>query len=144
MRAQLPQLFPRPRELNLRGGFLTAPACPHPTGNFLKSLPQSIVEAQAALDANQTSPCRIELRPKLAPESYYLEISSGGIHLQASDAAGVLYGLHEDWAATESLRLGVSAAAASLYDPRCSASLRPVEECRRLAEQLGFRAVATD
>lgn len=92
MRAQLPQLFPRPRELNLRGGFLIAPACPHPTGNFLKSLPQSIVEAQAALDANQTSPCRIELRPKLAPESYYLEITSGGIHLQASDAAGVLYG----------------------------------------------------
>ena len=55
-------------------------------------------------------------------------------------AAGVLYGLHEDWPIAESLRLAVSAAAASLYDPRCSSSLGPVEECRRLAEQLGFKA----
>ena len=59
-------------------------------------------------------------------------------------AAGVLYGLHEDWPMDESLRLGVSAAAASLYDPRCSASLRPVADCRRLAEQLGFRAAAME
>ncbi len=92
MRAQLPQLFPRPRELNLRGGFLPAPAAPHPTGVFLKTLPQTIVEAQAALDESKRSACRIERAPKLAPESYYLEIASGGIHLQASDAAGVLYG----------------------------------------------------
>ncbi len=92
MRAQLPQLFPRPRELNLRGGFLPAPAAPHPTGAFLKTLPQTIVEAQAALDESKHTACRIELLAKLAPESYYLEITSGGIHLQASDAAGVLYG----------------------------------------------------
>jgi len=59
-------------------------------------------------------------------------------------AAGVLYGLHEDWPVAESLRLGVSAAAASLYDPRCSASLRPLEECRRLAEQLGFNGASFD
>ena len=59
-------------------------------------------------------------------------------------AAGVLYGLHEDWDVTRSLRLGVSAAAASLYDPRCSAGLRPVEDCGRLAEQLGFRAAALE
>jgi hypothetical protein len=38
----------------------------------------------------------------------------------------------------------VSAAAASLYDPRCSASLRPVEDCGRLAEQLGFRAAVME
>ena len=59
-------------------------------------------------------------------------------------AAGVLFGVHEDWPVAESLRLGVSAAAASLYDPRCSASLRPVEECRRLAEQLGFNGASFD
>jgi sugar/nucleoside kinase (ribokinase family) len=53
-------------------------------------------------------------------------------------AAGVLYGLHEDWAVSECLRMGVSAAAASLYDPRCSASMKPVPECRQLAETLGF------
>jgi hexosaminidase len=92
MRAQLPQLFPRPRELNLRGGFLPAPAAPHPTGVFLKSLPQTIVEAQAALDESKRGACRIERQTKLTPASYYLEIASAGIHLQASDAAGVLYG----------------------------------------------------
>lgn len=56
-------------------------------------------------------------------------------------AAGVLYGLHDDWAVSDSLRLGVSAAAASLYDPRCSASMRLVQECSQLAASLGFVAL---
>ena len=55
-------------------------------------------------------------------------------------AAGVLYGLHEEWSKSECLRLGVCAAAASLYDPRCSASIEPVQECWKLAETLGFNA----
>ena len=92
MRAQLPQLFPRPRELSLRGGFLPVPKAPHPTAVFLKNLPQSIAEAEAALDAKQTTPCRIEYTEALGSESYYLEIATSGIHLKARDAAGVLYG----------------------------------------------------
>ena len=92
MRAQLPQLFPRPRELSLRGGFLPVPKAPHPTAVFLKNLPQSIAEAEAALDAKQTTPCRIEYTEALGSESYYLEIATGGIHLKARDAAGVFYG----------------------------------------------------
>ena len=92
MRAQLPQLFPRPRELSLRGGFLPVPKAPHPTAVFLKNLPQSIAEAEAALDAKQTTPCRIEYAEALGSESYYLEIATSGIHLKARDAAGVLYG----------------------------------------------------
>ena len=92
MRAQLPQLFPRPRELSLRGGFLPVPGAPHPTALFLKNLPQTIAEAEAALDAKQTTPCRIEYTEALGSESYYLEIATSGIHLKARDAAGVLYG----------------------------------------------------
>ena len=92
MRAQLPQLFPRPRELSLRGGFLPVPKVPHPTAVFLKNLPQSIAEAEAALDAKQTTPCRIEYTEALGAESYYLEIATSGIHLKARDAAGVFYG----------------------------------------------------
>ncbi len=92
MRAQLPQLFPRPRELSLRGGFLAVPKAPHPTAVFLKNLPPSIAEAEAALDAKQTTPCRIEYTEALGSESYYLEIATSGIHLKARDAAGVLYG----------------------------------------------------
>lgn len=53
-------------------------------------------------------------------------------------AAGILLGLHEMWPMEECLRLGVSAAAASLYDATCSASVRPVEDCRQLAAKLGF------
>jgi sugar/nucleoside kinase (ribokinase family) len=54
-------------------------------------------------------------------------------------AAGVLYGIHEDWPMARSLRLGVCTAAASLYHPTCSESVRPVDECLALGDQLGFR-----
>ena len=53
-------------------------------------------------------------------------------------AAGILLGLHESWPIAECLRLGVAAAAASLYDATCSASVRPSSECLKLAEELGF------
>lgn len=56
-------------------------------------------------------------------------------------AAGVLYGLHEGWPIARSLKLGVCAAAASLYHPTCSESVRPVEECLALGEQLKFKAL---
>ncbi|MBJ7493846.1 MAG: family 20 glycosylhydrolase [Opitutales bacterium] len=92
MRAQLPQLFPRPRELSLRGGFLPVPKAPHPTALFLNNLPQTIAEAEATLDAKQTTPCRIEYSEALGSESYYLDITTSGIHLKARDAAGVFYG----------------------------------------------------
>ena len=55
-------------------------------------------------------------------------------------AAGILYGLHEGWPVGKCLRLGVSVAAASLYDATCSASVRPAGECLRLAEELGFQS----
>jgi sugar/nucleoside kinase (ribokinase family) len=53
-------------------------------------------------------------------------------------AAGILLGLHEGWPIARCLRLGVSAAASSLYDATCSASVRTVDECFRLADELGF------
>jgi sugar/nucleoside kinase (ribokinase family) len=53
-------------------------------------------------------------------------------------AAGLLYGLHEDWPLQERLRLAVCTAAASLTDPTPSAGLRPVSECLALAEAFGF------
>lgn len=57
-------------------------------------------------------------------------------------AAGVLFGLHEGWAASEFLRLGVCSAASSLYDPRCSASVKSVQGCLQLADTLGFNDLA--
>ncbi|MSU50975.1 MAG: carbohydrate kinase family protein [Opitutus sp.] len=53
-------------------------------------------------------------------------------------AAGILFGLHEDWPIARCLRLGVSAAAASLHDATCSASVRPVDECLKLVAEFGL------
>ena len=49
MPAALPKLFPRPRELSQRDGFLPISGQPHPTAQFLAKLPATIAEAQAAL-----------------------------------------------------------------------------------------------
>ena len=101
MRAQLPQLFPRPRELTLRGGFLPIPPAPHPTNQFLADLPTTLPKAHVALTAGTLGPCRIEYADSLGPENYFLEITAGGIRLKASDAPGILYGaqsLQQIWA----------------------------------------------
>ena len=52
-------------------------------------------------------------------------------------AAGILLGLHEAWPMARCLQLGVAAAAASLYDATCSASVRSIAECLQLADELG-------
>jgi hexosaminidase len=92
MPAAHPTLFPRPRELSLRGGFLLVPAQPHPTAEFLANLPTTIAAAQAALAAKSTDACRSEFTAQLGADSYTLAIHSEGILLRASDAAGLLYG----------------------------------------------------
>jgi sugar/nucleoside kinase (ribokinase family) len=53
-------------------------------------------------------------------------------------AAGVLFGLHEDWSMARALELGVCAAASSLYHPTCSESVKPAAECLELGRTLGF------
>lgn len=57
-------------------------------------------------------------------------------------AAGILHGLHEEWPLPACLRLGVSAAAASLFDATCSASVKSADECLQLAEEFGFNGTA--
>ena len=54
-------------------------------------------------------------------------------------AAGILFGLHEDWPVADALLLGVSAAAASLAHPTCSEGVHSVAECRELAARFGLR-----
>lgn len=56
-------------------------------------------------------------------------------------AAGVLLGLHENWAMSECLRLGVAAAATSLYDPTCSAGVQTVDASLALAQRLGYHSL---
>lgn len=54
-------------------------------------------------------------------------------------AAGVLLGVHEGWQMADSLRLGVSAAAASLYHPTCSEGVKSVADCLAMTKRLGFQ-----
>lgn len=55
-------------------------------------------------------------------------------------AAGVLYEIHENWPKAASLRLGVSAAASSLFDVSCSDAGKSVDECLALISRLGCDA----
>jgi len=57
-------------------------------------------------------------------------------------AAGVLYGLHEEWPLPHALELGVAAAAASLRHPSCSDAVESAAACLTLARRYGFRAVS--
>lgn len=54
-------------------------------------------------------------------------------------AAGVLLGVHRDWPMEDCLRLGVAAAAASLYHPTCSEGVMSIAECLALAKRLGYQ-----
>lgn len=53
-------------------------------------------------------------------------------------AAGVIYGLHEEWSLLDTLRLAVCAAAASLRHPSTSEGMLPLQQCLELGEQFGY------
>ena len=55
-------------------------------------------------------------------------------------AAGVLYGIHEDWPINESLSLGVCAAASALRSVSTTSAVVSVAECLALADAWGWRS----
>lgn len=55
-------------------------------------------------------------------------------------AAGVLFGLHENWPMSECLRLGVCVAASCLLHPTCTGGVVPADACLALGAEIGFRA----
>ena len=57
-------------------------------------------------------------------------------------AAGMLYGLHEQWPIGECLELGHACAAASMRAVSTTAGVGTVAECLKLAKQWGFRPLA--
>jgi sugar/nucleoside kinase (ribokinase family) len=56
-------------------------------------------------------------------------------------AAGALLGLHEGWDIQDCLRMGVCTAASNLFHPTCTESIKTREECLKLGEECGFRAL---
>ncbi len=57
-------------------------------------------------------------------------------------AAGMLYGLHEDWPVEKALGLAHASAAASLRAVSTTAGVGSVAECWALADKFGFRPLA--
>jgi len=54
-------------------------------------------------------------------------------------AAGILFGLHENWSMEKCLLLGVSAAATSLSSVTCSDGIKTSEECLEFSNQSTFQ-----
>jgi hypothetical protein len=88
MRASLPVLLPRPRELTLLGGFLQVPPAPHPTRRFLETLPRTVDEADKALGGGA---CRFERDGSLGEEDYRIEVGAAGVHVRSGGPRGSLY-----------------------------------------------------
>ncbi|NUP98248.1 MAG: carbohydrate kinase family protein [Armatimonadetes bacterium] len=59
-------------------------------------------------------------------------------------ASGILYGLHEDWEISRSLRLAVATAAASLRHPTTTAGVGPLEETLDLLDRYPTRQWVQD
>jgi len=56
-------------------------------------------------------------------------------------AAGVLFGLHEEWPTERALLLGVATAAAALTAVGCSSGVLPAARCLALAKKFGLRTL---
>lgn len=67
------------------------------------------------------------------------EMVKGAVGAGDAFAAGVLGGLHEGWSMADSLRSGVSVAAASLFHPSASEGIEIWYKCLALGNELGFR-----
>lgn len=58
-----------------------------------------------------------------------------------SFAAGMLYGLHENWPIDKCLNLAVCVSASCLYDATTSGGILPLNECLALGEKYGYRKI---
>jgi sugar/nucleoside kinase (ribokinase family) len=65
---------------------------------------------------------------------------AGAVGAGDAFAAGVLMGLHKEWPMSETMKLGICAAASCLLHPTCSNGILPAIDCIRLGERYGFRS----
>jgi sugar/nucleoside kinase (ribokinase family) len=64
----------------------------------------------------------------------------GGAGAGDAFCAGMLYGIHEQWALARSLKLAVAAAAVCLADPTCTASMCSLERTMQLTAKFPYQA----
>lgn len=90
MRAQLPQVFPQPREQALREGSLAV--APGLEGErWLNGLPSTVADAERRLASGESGPFRLERDAGLPAEGYALEILPTGVRVGVADARGALH-----------------------------------------------------
>lgn len=85
-----------------------------------------------AMDTNGNKYLQGSLR--VPPEEIIGAVGAGD-----SFAAGMLYGLHEDWPIEQCLNLAVCVSASCLYDATTSGGILPLDECLALGEKYGYR-----
>jgi sugar/nucleoside kinase (ribokinase family) len=66
------------------------------------------------------------------------ELIAGPVGAGDALAAGVLYGIHEDWQMERSLELGACTSAVSLLHATCSESILPAADCLAFGRGHGF------
>ncbi|MFN0078142.1 MAG: carbohydrate kinase family protein [Prosthecobacter sp.] len=125
------------------------------TGIDLKSSPPDLAKIQTAAQQLLSQGVRREVIIHFEAGAIVAE-RSGTVHHQPSlqlpagfiagatgagdaFAAGYLHGTHENWPIAERLKLAVCTAAVCLTHPTPSLGLRPVANCLKLADELGFR-----
>jgi len=125
------------------------------TGLDLRAAPMDLGRMQEAADILLNGGVKREVVIHFEAGAFVAE-KKGGVHFHASlklpqgfiagatgagdaFAAGYLHGLHEEWPVAERLKLGVCTAAMCLTHPTPSQGLKPVAECLKLADELGFR-----
>ncbi len=90
-------------------------------------------EGAIACDSEQ----QITFQPSLNIPS---ELIRGAAGAGDAFAAGVLWGLHENMPVSHSLKMGMCAAAASLFDESCSDGLKSISNFMNLADEYGYRS----
>ena len=81
---------------------------------------------------------RVALGSVAMPQSAVAGVNGAG----DAFAAGMIYGLHEDWPIADCLRLAHASAAASMRAVSTTEGVGPVGECLALAEKWGLRPLA--
>lgn len=91
-------------------------------------------EAAIACDANKAK----TVCPAVDVPANLIKGSAG-----AGDAfaAGILFGIHENWPIDQCLKIGVCSGAASLFDESCSDGLKSMDDVKSLEAKFGLKTI---
>jgi sugar/nucleoside kinase (ribokinase family) len=124
--------------MDLTSGALTKSACEEALSGILEGgvLQWVILHFPEGVIARHRNGKMISQGSIMLPPERFIGTTGAG----DAFAAGVLYGIHEDWPMESCLELGVCVAASSLTHASCSEGIRPAEECLKMKIDYGYRS----